>query len=272
MRRSSDNDGVPGRHAHHQELKGVMDTQEYGLMFTAEQRHWWYLGMERITRAILNKWYRPGSNSSILDAGCGTGAGMSTYLADYGKVTGIDISPIALEFCRKRNLTSLSLGSVMEIPFQSDGFDLVTSFDVLYERAVTNDSTAISEFFRILRPGGLVLIRLPAYDWLRGQHDVIIHTARRYRASQVEKLLKDNGFRLVHISYANTFLFPLAVVKRLLERFFSPASASSDLSVNVGIFNGLFKHILGSEAFLATRVGLPVGLSVIALGQKPKTV
>jgi ubiquinone/menaquinone biosynthesis C-methylase UbiE len=195
---------------------------------------------------------------------------MSTYLSDYGKVTGIDISPIALEFCRKRSLTPLALGSVMEIPFQSDSFDLVTSFDVLYERAVMDDSTAISEFFRILRPGGLILLRLPAYDWLRGQHDVTIHTARRYRASQVAKLLKDNGFRLLHISYANTFLFPLAVVKRLLERIFSPAPASSDLSLNVGMFNGLLKQILSSEAFLVASVGMPFGLSVIALGQKPK--
>lgn len=247
-----------------------MDPQEYKLMFQVEQTHWWYMGMEKITRAILNKWCACGSNLQILDAGCGTGAGMSTYLADYGEVTGIDISPIALEFCRKRNLTPLVLGSIMEIPFQSDSFDLVTSFDVLYERAVTSDVTAVIEFFRILRPGGLILLRLPAYNWLRGQHDLTIHTARRYRASQVAKLLKDNGFRLLHVSYANTFLFPLAVVKRLLEHIFSPASASSDLSVNVGIFNGLFKQILSSEAFPAARVGLPFGLSVIALGQKPK--
>ena len=86
-------------------------------MFKVEQVHWWYLGMEKITRAILNNWVDFDSNLSILDAGCGTGAGMSTYLADYGKVTGIDISPLALEFCRKRNLTSLALASVSEIPF-----------------------------------------------------------------------------------------------------------------------------------------------------------
>ena len=117
----------------------------------------------------------------------------------------------------------------------------------------------------------MILLRLPAYDWLRGQHDLTIHTARRYTASQVTKLLKDSGFHLLHISYANTFLFPLAAAKRLLERIRPPAPASSDLSVNVGIFNGLFKQILSSEAFLVAHIGLPFGLSVIALGQKPKT-
>ena len=247
-----------------------MDPQEYCLMFKVEQVHWWYLGMKKITRALLNKWVGSGSNLRILDAGCGTGAGMSTYLPDYGNVTGIDISPIALGFCRERRLTSTALASIMEIPFQPGSFDLVTSFDVLYERAVTSDLAALTEFLRVLRPGGILLLRLPAYNWLLGQHDVTVHTVRRYTASQMTKLFNDSGFRLLHISYANTFLFPLAVAKRLLERIFPPAPASSDLSVNVGIFNGLFKGILGSEAFFVSRIGLPFGLSVIALGQKPK--
>jgi SAM-dependent methyltransferase len=195
---------------------------------------------------------------------------MSTYLPDYGVVTGIDISLIALGFCRKRSLTSLALASVNEIPFQSDSFDLLTSFDVLYERAVSSDQTALTEFFRVLRPDGLVFLRLPAYNWLRGQHDITIDTARRYTASQATQLLKDSGFQLLHISYANTILFPMAVAKRLLEHILPPASASSDLSVNVGVFNGLFKRILSSEAFLAAHIGLPFGLSVIALGLKPK--
>lgn len=246
-----------------------MDSQEYRLMFEVEQKHWWYLGMEKITRAILNKWRGSASKLSILDAGCGTGAAMSTYLADYGNVTGIDVSPLALEFCQTRNLTRLGLASVSEIPFQSDSFDLVTSFDVLYEQSVSNDLAAVTEFFRILRPGGLILIRLPAYNWLRGQHDITVHTARRYTARRVNQLLEDSGFHLLHISYANAFLFPLAVAKRLLEKIFPPAPSASDLSVNVGVLNGLFKIILGSEAFFVSRIGLPFGLSVIALAQKP---
>jgi SAM-dependent methyltransferase len=248
-----------------------MDSQEYSLMFQVEQTHWWYLGMEKITRAILTKWVGSASNLSTLDAGCGTGAGMSTYLADYGNVTGIDISPLALGFCQTRNLTRLALASVSEIPFQTDSFDLLTSFDVLYERAVPNDLAAAEEFFRVLAPGGLILLRLPAYDWLRGKHDLTVHTARRYTASQVTQLLTDSGFHLLYVSYANTFLFPLALAKRLFERIFPPAPAVSDLSLNVGIFNELFKHILASEAFFISRVGLPFGLSVIALAQKPMT-
>jgi ubiquinone/menaquinone biosynthesis C-methylase UbiE len=248
-----------------------MEPQEYELMFKVETAHWWYLGMEKITRAILNQWHSTKPNSTILDAGCGTGAAMSTYLADYGNVTGIDVSPLALSFCRQRNLTSLGLASVTNIPFPPASFDLVTSFDVLYEQAVRNDLAALTEFFRVLRPAGLTLLRLPAYDWLRGQHDLTIHTARRYTVPQVTQLLKDSGFQPLRVSYANTFLFPLALAKRLLERIFPPAPSSSDLSVNVGMLNGLFKHILASEAFFVSRIGLPFGLSVIALARKPQT-
>ena len=225
--------------------------------------------MQNITREMIDHFIFPTSDLNILDAGCGTGAGMSTTLADYGRVSGFDISPLALKNCRKRNLSSLAQASVMEIPCKSGCLDLVTSFDVLYERAVTDDSVAMSEFFRVLRPAGFVLLRLPAYDWLRGQHDLTVHTARRYTAKQVADLLMESGFRIVHLSYANPFLFPLALAKRLMERIRPASPGASDLLINVGVLNYLFKQILSREAFWITRCGLPFGLSVIALGQKP---
>lgn len=247
-----------------------MEPSEYDRMYQAETRHWWYLGMASITRAVIKRHIAPAQGLTILDAGCGTGAAMSTFLGELGKVTGFDISPLALGFCRARSLTPLAQASVMEIPFPAGSFDLATSFDVLYERAVSNDATALAELFRILRPGGFLLLRLPAYNWLRGQHDRAIHTARRYSASQVVQLLTANGFRLAHITYANTLLFPLALAKRLLERAWPSNPDSSDLSIQTGAFNSLFRHILSSEAPLAARTGLPFGLSVIALGQKPR--
>jgi hypothetical protein len=87
----------------------------------------------------------------------------------------------------------------------------------------------------------------------------------------VTRLLEASGFQPLRVTYANTFLFPLALAKRLLERIFPPAPSSSDLSVNVGRLNGLFKYILASEAFFVSRIGLPFGLSVIALARKPQT-
>ena len=237
-------------------------------MYKVEDHHWWYLGMEAITRAVLDRWLPSTSALRILDAGCGTGAAMITYLAEYGMVTGMDLYPQALEFCRKRNASRLARASVLDLPFAPASFDLVTSFDVLYERAVPNEVTALTEFFRVLTPNGRILLRLPAYDWLRGQHDKSVHTNRRYTKKLIKELLEQSGFIVEHLSYANTLLFPLAVIKRISERFFPPKDEQSDLALNVGAFNGIFKYILASEAPFVVHTGLPYGLSVIAVGRK----
>ncbi len=237
-------------------------------MYQVENRHWWYQGMEAITRAVLDRWFPSTSALRILDAGCGTGAAMTTYLADYGAVTGIDLYPRALEFCRKRDAHRLACASVLDLPFASASFGLVTSFDVLYEQAVPSDMAAVREFARVLIPGGRILLRLPAYDWLRGQHDKMVHTNRRYTTGLVKKLLESSGLVVEHLSYANSFLFPLAVLKRLGEKIFPSKDVSSDLALDVGIFNNVLKFILSCEAPLVANISLPYGLSVIAVGRK----
>ncbi len=236
-------------------------------MYQVEDHHWWYQGMAAITRALLNRWVHF-TKPRILDAGCGTGAAMTTYLAEYGKVTGVDLYPQALEFCRRRNAPRLARASVLNLPFAPASFELVTSFDVLYERAVPSETTALREFFRMLTPGGQLLLRLPAYDWLRGQHDKSVHTNRRYTKKLVSDLLEQSGFVVEHLSYANTFLFPLAVIKRLSERIFPPKDNQSDLALNTGRFNTVLKNILASEAPFAAHTSLPYGLSVFAVGRK----
>ncbi len=236
-------------------------------MYQVEDRHWWYRGMETITRSVLNRWMHI-PNPRILDAGCGTGAAMTTYLAEYGKVTGVDLYPQALEFCRKRNAPRLARASILNLPFAPASFELVTSFDVLYERAVSNEALALTELFRVLTPNGKILLRLPAYDWLRGQHDERVHTNRRYTKKLVKELLEQSGFVVEHLSYANTFLFPLAVVKRLSEKIFPSKDNQSDLSLNTGGFNSILKNILASEAPLVAYASLPYGLSVVAVGRK----
>lgn len=245
-----------------------MDPREYDLMYRVEDEHWWYRGMEAITRKLLGRWFRDSVPLKILDAGCGTGAAMSNFLTDYGLVTGVDIEPLALAYCQKRDLTRLTCASVLDLPFASATFDLVASFDVLYERAVADDLAALREFARILAPGGRVLLRLPAYDWLRGTHDKVVHTRKRYTIKEVAYLLVQSGFTLEHISFANMFLFPLAVIKRLSERLIPPSEEHSDLTLNAGPFNRVLQKILASEAPLVAGSGLPFGLSVVAVGRR----
>lgn len=243
-----------------------MDEREYEIMFHAEERHWWYLGMAGITRSLIDRVIHPSRRLNILDAGCGTGAAMTTYLADYGDVTGVDLYKEAVTLSRKRNASRLARASILDLPLAPASFDLVTSFDVLYERGVPDETRALREFFRVLLPGGYALIRLPAYDWLRGQHDERVHTRRRYTKRLLKSLLEQSGFQVVHLSYANTLLFPFALAKRIGERFSPLRSERSDLTLDGT--NEIFRRILSWEAPFVSRFGLPYGLSVFAVARK----
>lgn len=246
-----------------------MNAEEYEVMYRAEERHWWYAGMHQITRAVLNRWYAPGGSLRILDAGCGTGGAMTAYLADYGQVTGFDFAAQALALCRRRGARRLARASVMQIPFADDSFDLVTSFDVLCERAVSDDVAALGEIYRVLVPGGRVLLRLPAYNWLRGQHDRAVHIRHRYTCAEIAVRLQRCGFQVEHLSYANMLLFPLAVAKRSAERLWPSRSQGSDLTLDIGPLNGPLRVILSAEARYVAQPGLPFGLTAVAVGRKP---
>lgn len=239
-------------------------------MYRVELDHWWYRGMGGITQTILHRYIRSRGDLQVLDAGCGTGGAMTTCLAGLGRVTGIDSASSALGFCRRRGISSLACASVDRLPFPADSFDLVTSFDVLYERSAPDDLDAVREFARLLAPGGFLLLQLPAYDWLRGHHDTVVHTARRYTAGRVSELLQAGGLAVRVLSYANTLLFPLALAKRLVEQFGPARPPRSDLSLRLGPLNGIFAAILGREASFVVRSSLPYGLSVIALAQKTR--
>jgi SAM-dependent methyltransferase len=245
-----------------------MESEEYRTIFTVEDQHWWYVGMQSITTTLIARLYPHRTDLHILEAGCGTGAAMS-YLGPFGPVTGCDLSGLALQFCRQRGLRSLNQASVLHLPFDSSCFDLVTSFDVLYHRAVDDYGQALGEFGRVLKSGGYLLLRLPAYDWLRGRHDQVIHTARRFTTTELGRSLAASGFSIEKLSYANTLLFPLALAKRLLERVWPSENSHSDIHPNPAWQDKLLAQFLFAEARWLARRNLPFGLTVIAIGRKP---
>lgn len=245
-----------------------MEHAEYEMMYRAEDHHWWYSGMRAITMAVLDRHVGRGHGLSILDAGCGTGACMQ-YLAPYGTVAGIDLASEAVDFCRQRGLERLARASIVELPFADAAFDLVTSFDVMSACTPDLADTALREFARVLRPGGRLLLRLPAYQWLYGRHDELVHTRHRFSRGEIARRLRQHGFAVEHTSYANCLLFPLAALKRLKDRLLPPRQARSDVSVSGGRLGSLFGWLLRAEAPWVRRVGLPFGLTVLALARKP---
>jgi SAM-dependent methyltransferase len=244
-----------------------MNAEEYETMYRVEDTLWWYRGMETISRMLIERNYARGGLIKIFDAGCGTGAGMK-YLADYGTVTGLDFSSHALRFCRKRGTERLMQGSVNGLPLADQSFDLVTSFDVICCNGI-DDEAALCEFNRVLVRGGRMVLRLPAYNWLRGAHDIAVNVGYRYTAYEIRQRLERAGFVTEHVSYANMWLFPLALLKRATESWLWPNQDHSDLSMDVGVLNGLLGSILASEALAVKEAGLPFGLTVAAVARKP---
>jgi SAM-dependent methyltransferase len=248
-----------------------MEKEQYDLMFAQEERHWWYVGMRRISAALLER-YPPriegagGRPLEILDAGCGSG-GMTRYLQTFGNVTGIDLAPEALALAKQRRLPRLARSSVGALPFLDGSFDIVTSFDVLYHLNVNDDRAALADIHRVLRPGGIALIRLPAFDWIRGAHDEVVHTRHRYTKDELSAKLEDAGFRLEHATYANFLLFPLAPVKRYLEHR-QGSHEATDLWRPPAPINRLLADLLSLEALAAREMGLPWGLSVFAVARR----
>jgi SAM-dependent methyltransferase len=247
-----------------------MEREQYAVMARREERHWWYTGMRRVALAVLDAQLGERRDLKLLDAGCGTG-GTTIELRRFGEVIGVDLVWEALRPAQQRGLTGLARASIERLPFASASFDVVTSFEVVYHLGVGNDMCAFEEMRRVLKQGGLFLLRVPAHDWLRGEHDRLVHTRHRYTPAEVHGKLEAAGFALERLTWANTLLFPPAVAKRLMERVGadSPsADAEPDLWQPPDAVNAVLESAIAVEALAIPRgVPLPFGLSVLAVAR-----
>lgn len=237
-------------------------------MARVEDTHWWYQGMAALTLALLRRFRPHPGPLRLLDAGCGTGGALAGYLGRLGEGIGCDIADDAIRYSSQRGLDRLARASVLRLPYRDGTYDLVTSLDVLYERAVCDDGIALVEMARVLRPGGVLLTRVPAHDWLRGQHDHATHTARRYARLTLRRLIEQTGLRLTHLTYANALLFLPVAAKRLLERLLRPPTSTSDLDWDAGPFAPWLRRWLELEGRLAAKHSVPLGLSLVAVAVK----
>jgi SAM-dependent methyltransferase len=244
-----------------------MRDEEYRAMFELEERLWWYQGMRAITASILGASLGEKSRR-LLDIGCGTGYSM-VWLRErlrISEVYGVDLSQHASVFWKTRDLETVALASADRLPFGESEFDLVTCFDVIYQLNDERASAAISEMHRVLRPGGLLFIREPAYQWMRGAHDVAVGTHRRYTLTDLRRLLLARGFKVRRATYANTLLFWLAAPHRLLSKW--SGSTESDVKPVPRWINAALGAALRLEARVLRRVAFPFGLSVVTLAEK----
>ena len=234
-------------------------------MFEAEERQWWYAGMRSIAFALLDQALPSSGGRLFLDTGCGTGNNLLHLQERRLRAVGIDLSEDAIRFCRTRAVPAVR-ASVDALPFASGSFDGVTSFDVIYHTGVKDDRAALAEMARVLMPGGLLLVRVPAFKALWGAHDEAVHSRHRYTRGELVALLEGCGFVTARATYCNFFLFPLLIARRTLDRVLG--RHGSDVQFLPAPLERAFRGLLEIEARLVRLLSFPFGSSVVVLGRK----
>jgi SAM-dependent methyltransferase len=246
-----------------------LEPAEYDYMFQLEDSLWWYVGMRRIVFNLLREQLNGASGPlRILDAGCGTG-GSLRLLERFGRVTAFDFSQKAAEMYLSRQSGRILVASTDAVPFADEAFDLVTSFDVICQLPSPSDEAALRELTRVLRPGGTLLVRTPAFQSLYGPHDATLHTKHRYSTTEMARKMEKAGLQVVQTTYANAILFPVAAVRRIWSKLRGNFGDESDVRPVPKPLNTALTAVLATEASILKRTTLPFGLSVIALARKP---
>jgi SAM-dependent methyltransferase len=236
----------------------------------AEDQHFWFKGLRRNARTMLQRaGVRPGL-SVVIDCGAGTGRNLD-WLSEFGPAFGIDLTPLAIEVGRRKG-RRLARASVACLPFPSNTADLVTSFDVLYCLDDEAETQALREMWRVLKPGGVALINAAALDMLRGAHSTLTFERRRYTPATLRTRLAAAGFTVERVTFTNCALFLPVMAVRGMERLTGRADEASDadLSVPAAPINALFDACLRLEHRLLSVMNMPIGTSVMAVARKER--
>jgi SAM-dependent methyltransferase len=234
-------------------------------MGRVEEVHWWFRARREIIQAVLCA-QQPPVGARLLDVGCGTGANLAALrdaLQD-ADIVGLDPSDRAREVCKRRGFATIAAAAT-EMPFGDATFDVVTALDVLEH--VADDGRAVTELQRVLRPGGIAIVTVPALPWLWGPHDERAHHRRRYLRSGLARLLASGGLPPRQVTYFNTLLLPLEVPLRLIES--ATGRYAGEQSLPPGPVNAVLHAVFRAEsARIAYGRGFPLGLSLLAVVHK----
>jgi SAM-dependent methyltransferase len=234
----------------------------------AEQHHFWFRGFRRFVTPLIEQAVRGRSRAAILDCGCGTGHNLG-LLRNYGDAVGIDLTASGLAFAHRKGERAVAQASVVALPFAAARFDLVTSFDVIYSLPDDAEKAAVSEMFRVLRPGGHLVINVAAMALLTGNHSVLSGEVRRYSRAGLARVLQEAGFEIRRISYTNATIMPMVTAVRLLQRVTGHKESTREISIPPGPVNSALAALLRLEAAGLQLVNMPFGSSLLALARRP---
>lgn len=242
-----------------------MDTDYYTILDAVQEQHWWYAARRTILARVLQRVFAAGvPEGKLYDLGCGVGANLQV-LEKFGPTLGIDMSPEAIEFCRRRgrdNVVLADLNSLQGIP--DDSGSVVVLADVIEH--LDDERPCLQAAHRALAPGGALIVTVPAYMFLWGPADELNHHKRRYTAERLRRVIEPS-FRIDHLTYFNTLLFGLVAAGRFGEILFR-RGGDDTAKLPPAPVNRALEAIFKAEARVVPQRRLPFGVSLLCVGRK----
>lgn len=232
----------------------MMNPNFENLHLQLERDYWWFKARRNLISILLKRYsFKP----PILDIGTGSGENLE-ILSRFGYSIGVDISISMIEYGRRQG-RNVTYGNAENLPFEDETFRSVTALDVLEH---VNDKKALSEIYRVLKPGGKLLVTVPAFNWLWSVHDEINNHKRRYTKNELINLLSTCGFRTLFLSYWNFTLFiPSAILKKI-------DNSHNLKSLPKWLNQALYYFVQIDNMFVLKEVSLPIGTSIVIVGEK----
>jgi SAM-dependent methyltransferase len=238
--------------------------------YQAEREHFWFKGFRQFITPFIERGLTGVSSPRMLDCGCGTGSNLA-LLKQYGHASGFDLTPLGLRFARETGGYRVARASITHIPFKSESFDLVTSFDVLQCLDEPQETLAMAELARLVKPGGAMVLNVAALELLRGSHSILAEEVRRYTPTLLRTALQRAGMTVERLTFTNASLFPLMFATRTYQRLAghsTPEEIQREISVPSKPINSLFTGILSLEAQALRMINMPIGSSLLVLARK----
>ncbi len=238
-----------------------MERIVYEQMAELDQRHWWYRARREVLAALIRREAQPPANAHVLEIGCGTGHNLG-MLSEFGAVDALELDDEARAVAEQRlgrSVMSAPLPELEGVPERH--YDLIGAFDVIEH--IDDDQAALASIAQRLKPGGKLVVTVPAHQWMWSAHDVVNHHKRRYSRKALRALVESSPLKLERIGYFNSLLFPLAVAERLSSKLRGKDDA--DLSLPPKPLNAALERVFALERYLVARLPLPPGLSLFAV-------
>jgi len=241
-----------------------MEKEIYLKTAELEAVHWWFIGRRNIIDSVLKTLSLP-KRVKILEIGCGTGGNFPIW-GEYGKIFGVELNEEARTYASARNMATIVAGSLPQnIPFAPSTFDLIALIDVLEH--VDEDELSLIKVFQLLKPGGFMLLTVPAFQFLWSRHDERHHHKKRYGRQRLLQLSRKAGFQVILLSYINTFFFPVIAAWRIVNRWFKLID-NDDLALPAPWLNSLLARVFSFERCLLPKTSLPFGVSLLLVARR----